>query len=306
MNLKPLLTILIIHFTALAFVSAALAADHPYVGSYFVKNDAVLPTYRVYMTTTYRDTTDPSVIGSGNDLLSVLSVAGAGSTGTCSGHIYQAFTALYQNGSFRPMYEVWYDDGDRPETHYDFSSYSYTSYATQLVMKFSGVAAVRCYYLRYATQADWNNNNAQWQTYDADHDDRNFLVGSATTIYYNSSWRRLKHFQAGVESRYAITNTQGKLVIHQTEMAYYVSTNGTWRFLPGRACQGYNSWITAIGQYPYYIGGLAYNKVWAQAKVTGGNQPPDDIYWRWIGLSTNDEQDLWLESSTQPGPKQDH
>jgi len=287
---------------AMASATSAASAYNYYVGSYF-RRSSVLGSYRVYMTTTFRDTTDPSVIGS-TQVMNILSCAGGlpGPNGpTYSGYIYQIHANLISNGSFAIVAEQRYAETQR-WAKTSFRNWPYTTYATQLVMKYAGSQVVS-YYLVFNTQQDYNNGNPSykegWVAPSTKPLESYFLVG---TYQYSGNYL-LKYFQSGVESEQQIADNQNKLVARQWEMSYLHPIDGKWWYEPARACQGSTSWISVYGGNPYRVGGYTYYGVWAAIQ----NLPKgDEIYWRWNGLTTPDELNLWTSSGNTPGPKQDY
>jgi len=264
---------------ALLIVLAPLPANAgPYIGGY-LKSDAVT-SHRVLAKIDFLGT-NAGKIPEGKWLGGVASVAGANGLAP-SGWVYQSLVTLRHNNDVIWTPQAWEGNVLKWYHQEDGGEGDYVAFYERMDINNGAVL-----YLLYAyeTSSDVINNTPtvihSWYNLT---DDANSLVGSQL---HGGEW--FKHFQFGVESNYAITNTAWEEL--NSDSCYYDGSN--WRYVEGRVCWYPSSLITWIGEQNYCIGTANY---WGVNKESSW---ADTVRWKYTGETITDDSLLWSQSGTK-------
>jgi len=271
---RKVLAIIISVSLMLAFIPLKAGAG-PYMGGYLKRG--VVTSNNVLLSVNYQ-TTQPGQIPSGKWLAGVASVAGA-SGSTPTGWTYQNAVFLYHSDDVKWGPQAWY--GNSWQWYYNLyvGSIDYIAFYERM-----DIHSGRVYYRVYVYRdfRAWDADEPVLYTWDhPSGGSSNFLVGSRSYsgVYY-------KHFQFGVESNYAITETDWEVLTDQP--SYYDGTD--WRYTEGRVCWHDSSAITWIGTQPCRIGNANYSGV--NTKYTSN----DRVCWEYTGQTIGDDHRLWSGS----------
>jgi len=132
----------------------------------------------------------------------------------------------------------------------------------------------------YATSSSLQNDRPDaFGTWNHTASDNNFIVGRQQQT---GVW--VKHFQFGIESNIAITETNWR--VRNINPSYYDGAN--WRYLPGHVTLGGE--ITWIGIDVYRVGNETY------AGVNTYYTQNDQVGWQYTGVTIPDDTQLWSGS----------
>lgn len=274
---RKVLAIIISVALMLVFIPLEAGAG-PYMGGY-LKCSVVTPN-NVLVSINYQ-TTQPGQIPSGKWLGGVASVAGASGSAP-SGWTYQNVVALFNDNFVYWAPQAWYGDSQQwyhNEVYVGLGDY--VAFYERMDIR-SGTVYYRLYV--YRDDWDWDADEPVLYTWDhSSEESSNFLVGGRSYggVYF-------KHFQFGVESNYAITETDWEVLNDQP--SYYDGTD--WRYTEGRVCWHDSSAITWIGTEGYGIGDANYSGV--DTKYTSN----DRVCWEYTGQTIGDDSQLWSGSGT--------
>jgi hypothetical protein len=264
----------------LAFVAPQVSAG-PYMGGYLKRS--VTTSSSVLLDVDWQET-DVSEIPSGKWLMGVVSVAGADGVAP-SGWVYQNPVALISDNDVYWAPQAWYGD-ERGE--YDERLVGDGDYVAFYERIDIGSDTV-CYRLyAYPDLSHFDNDDPYTYVWSHLTDDGNFLIGNRYH-WWNGTNYMIKHFQFGVESNYAITNTAWEEL--NNNPCYYDGRD--WRYSEGRVCNGTSAAITwnETG-VPFGIGGLDYTGV--NTTYTSS----DEVCWTYSGQTIGDDELLWSGNGT--------
>jgi hypothetical protein len=236
--------------------------------------------------------TDAEVFPSGKWLGGVSSVAGAIGDQP-SGNIYQNGLAIDNTWNvFTWAPQVWL--GDTP-VHIEAipvstGSYASASYAAFYLRTDIVDAGVTFQIWAYRTFDDYLYDTPSYYSFRTwSTTDTNLLVGETYHIIQNNGYW-FKHFQFGIESNVAITETDWGL---QNAHASYYDGVSNWHYSPAYVTEGDSSCITWIGQnLPYVVGGEPYPGVNIDFTMN------DDVIWKQTGSPIADGSLLWSGTGT--------
>jgi hypothetical protein len=252
----------------------------PYVAGYLRGN--VVTTTKVLGAFSYGDF-DLGSVPSGEFLAGVTRVAGANGL-TPSGWVYQNGIALFNTG------EVWWPPqeyyGDTPGPYHVWPvPVGDNTYAAFYVRMSTDGGTVTNELWAYPTVQDLLDDNPVHYQWSLPAHEANFLVGRQKPGLFAPY---IKHFQVGVESNVAITETDWS--VDCFEPCWYDGAH--WRYYPGYACRGTSSHITWIGWTQYCVGGEVYTG------VDKTSSDVDAVGWEYTGTTVGDDALLWSESGT--------
>jgi hypothetical protein len=302
---KKSISILILGFLLATGVISANAGQ--YMGEYFNKSPATY-TLKIIVACNFIGTSYSS-IPTNQWIATVLSGAGASSSGTLSSDSFQSLVGLEPSGrvTWDPQYWVlstWHPLG---EWNLGNSGYSYPAFYTRMDI-YKPSTQYKCLFsvYSYPTQNDITKDTPIVYTTSVvcpdQTNDRYIYVGTRTDTTSNQETRLAKFTQCGVEtSGYQPTHTW---VIKNWEFGWQQS-NGYWHFdggisvRGGIATQGGDSYIThssstwaAVGGPPLY------------AKYISSGTGADMVTWQNCIQSqmTPDDTTLWIATGTPSTP----